>query len=197
MFQVPSEASIDRESDDREPNDREPNDRESSSWRDRLRFVESNRATSVCGRELALLGDGIVERFRARSSASAGELPVPVVSQSPGRCVVQLGPVALTLAWLRAQFDTVSHGELLVVVWEGSVGRGTRKIPERAAVPRVASARVLWEDVFVVEATDEASWRWHSTTTDLADCTTLALVDRCVEQLMHALDERREDGAHG
>ena len=47
----------------------------------------------------------------------------PVVRRSPARCLVQLGPVALTVAWLQRAQGTVADGELLVVVWRGEVAR--------------------------------------------------------------------------
>lgn len=154
------------------------------SWRDAPPFTESYRARAVCTREFASLSNEIARRLRAlHGTGDAAEL---VVSQSPGRCMVQLGPVALTVTWLRSCLDVVAEGQLMIVLWQGTVGQGTRHVPERINLRAVASARMLWEDAFVVVAQDEASWRWHSAAVGVDDCTTLALVDRCLERLSHA-----------
>jgi hypothetical protein len=155
-------------------------------WRERPHFVASHRAQGICLREVQRISDEIARRLRARHVA--GELPALVVSQSPGRCMVQLGPVALTVAWLRGHGDVVVDGELMVAVWEGAVVQGTRRIPERAAVPRAATARTLWEESLSVVAEDEPSWRWH-VADDVADLTSMAVVDRCIDRLMLAYAE--------
>ena len=161
-------------------------------WRNRPRFAESHRALAACGREVTRLFDETVKQLKTRHAA--GEFEAPVVSQSPGRCMVQLGPVALTLTWLRSSLDVVADGQMLVMLWEGSVVRGTRRIPERAHVAKAASATTLWEDTLVVLADDEASWKWHSSAADVADTTTSGLVERCLERLVRAHAERRTDG---
>jgi hypothetical protein len=161
------------------------------TWREPPPFTESYRARAVCVREVAQLSNEIARRLRARHAA--GDAAEPGVSQSPGRCIVQLGPVALTVTWLRSRLDVVAEGQLMVVVWQGAVGPGTRQVPERINARATASARVLWEDAFVVVAQDEASWRWHSDAAHASDCTTLALVDRCVERLSSA---SAAQGAH-
>jgi hypothetical protein len=152
-------------------------------WRERPQFVASHRAQGICLREVQRISDEIARRLRARHAA--GELPALVVAQSPGRCMVQLGPVALTIAWLRGPGDVVADGQLMIAVWEGAVVHGTRRIPERAAVPRVATARTLWEETYSVVAEDEPSWRWH-VADDMAGLPSLAVVDRCIERLMLA-----------
>lgn len=154
------------------------------NWRDQPSYTESFRARAVCTREFARLSDGIARRLRALQAA--GEVEELVVSQSPGRCMVQLGPVALTVAWIRGALDVVAEGQLMIVLWQGAVAQGTRHVPERINLRAVASARMLWEDALVVVAGDEASWRWHSGAEDVDDCTTLALVDRCLERLASA-----------
>ena len=152
-------------------------------WRDRPHFTASHRALTVCLREVQWVSDEITKRLRALHAA--GELPALVVAQSPGRCMAQLGPVALTMAWLRGGLDVVADGQLMIVVWEGAVLHGTRRIPERAPVLKAASAKMLWEESYGVVAESEASWRWHSAD-DVADRTSMALVDHCIEQLLAA-----------
>lgn len=152
-------------------------------WRERPHFVASHRAQGICLREVQAISDEITRRLRAQHAA--GEHAALVVAQSPGRCMVQLGPVALTVAWLRGAGDVVADGQLMVAVWEGAVVKGTRRIPERAAVPRAATARTLWEETYGVVAEDEPSWRWH-VADDVADLTSMAVVDRCLERLLRA-----------
>jgi hypothetical protein len=158
-------------------------------WRDRPLFVASHRAQGICLREVQRISDEIASRLRARHAA--GELSALVVSQAPGRCVAQVGPVALTIAWLRGAGDVVADGQLMVAVWEGAVAHGTRRIPERAAVPRAATARTLWEETYSVVAEDEASWRWH-VADDVADLPSMAVVDRCLDRLMLAHADRAD-----
>ena len=156
-------------------------------WRERPQFVASHRAQGILLREVQRISDEVARRLKARHVA--GELPALVVSQAPGRCAVQLGPVALTIAWLRGAGDVVADGQLMLAVWEGAVAHGTRRIPERAAVPRTATARTLWEETYSVVAEDEPSWRWHIAD-DVADLPSLAVVDRCLDRLMLAYAER-------
>ncbi|HEU4643864.1 MAG TPA: hypothetical protein VFS44_15550 [Gemmatimonadaceae bacterium] len=132
--------------------------------RDRMErqpFLATHRALAVCTRELGRLCDEVVQGAQALHGTSAGELLE--VRQSPGRCIVQFGPVALTVAWLRSTLDTVADGELLAIVWRGTVAPRRVPLPERSPAsqaPRAATA--LWEEVLTAVATDEESWRWQS-----------------------------------
>ena len=85
------------------------------------------------------------------------------VKRSPGRCIVQLGPVALTISWLRTRAETVSQGRLLIVEWTGTVGaNGAQEYVN--GVPTVAvtqTAKVVTENVYLAEASDEKSWTWR------------------------------------
>ena len=117
-------------------------------------FITSYRATAACTRELGRLHDEIVAAladWRARFVASGASIPEePVVRRSPARCMVQLGPVALTVAWLQRAQGTVADGELLAVVWRGEVAmrtpQGFERSYERAGA---SSATALWETVLV------------------------------------------------
>ena len=153
-------------------------------WRSRPRYIESHRALAACEREIRFVAAEIARRLQA--SEKAGALTDLAVVSSPGRCMVQLGPVALTLAWLRTRLDIVADGELLIIVWEGEVGRGTRRVMERAHLARAASARSVWEDTLTAVADDPESWRWRSAVADVSDSTSLLLADRCVDQLLRA-----------
>lgn len=157
-------------------------------WRTRPRFVSTHRALAVCTRELGLLTDGIAGQLA--SLHDSGMIEKPAVRRSPGRCIVQLGPVALTLAWLRSTLDTVAEGELLIVVWHGAVGPGSPSHPEHVHRREAArSATALREDVLSVAAESEESWRWRLAGGD--DYTSAELAERCVELLRAAYAEHR------
>jgi hypothetical protein len=156
--------------------------------RSRPMFVATHRALVVCTRELGQLSDGIARHVA--DLHDSGVVEEPTVRRSPGRCIVQLGPVALTLAWLRSTLDTVAEGELLIVVWQGAVAPGSPSHPEHARRSREAqSAAVLWEDVFSVSAENEETWRWRSAAGGADNYTSAALAARCVERLRDAYAE--------
>lgn len=147
-------------------------------------FLASHRAATACKHELEQLTDAVQRDLAALPRAE--EEPQPVVRLSPGRCIVQLGPVALTLAWLRGANDSVADGELMVIVWRGAVATRGAVQPERPHAQRAPSATALWEDVFVAVADNEASWTWQSRDAAAPGCTSLALAADCVERLYRA-----------
>ena len=168
---------------------------------DRPPFIASHRALAVCTREFARLTNEVALRLAALNSA--GELEEAYVAQSPGRCIVQLGPVALTIAWLRSRLDVVADGELLVVVWHGNVAPSASRFRERvlkgpASVAAAGpTAKPLWEEVLSVRAESEESWQWLSTgaqapadTVGTAYSST-ALAARSVERLRLAYAEHQ------
>lgn len=162
-------------------------DRAETDLRSRPTFVATHRALAVCTRELGQLTDAVAGHVAHLHDVGVAD--EPVVRRSPGRCIVQLGPVALTLAWLRSTLDTVAGGELLIVVWEGAVAPGSPSHPEQARRSREASsAAVLWEDVFSVRAESEETWRWCSETGG-GDYASAGLAARCVERLRDAYAE--------
>jgi hypothetical protein len=128
---------------------------------DREEFLDSHRALAVCAREFDRLADDIAKRAGDLEDEEKG-LKVDV-RRSPGRCIVQLGPVALTISWLRTRAETVSQGRLLVVEWKGTVGaNGAQEYVN--GVPTVAvtqTAKVVRELVFIADANDEKSWTWR------------------------------------
>lgn len=127
---------------------------------DRDHFLSSHRALAACTREFGRLTEE-VSRAAAALSREAGD-EAPDVRQTPGRCIVQLGPVALTLSWLRSTVDTVADGRLLVVAWRGTVASGTSRLPERSgSVAASRTAEAIWEEVLVADATSEGDWHWH------------------------------------
>jgi len=128
---------------------------------DREDFLDSHRALAVCAREFDRLADDISKRVLSLQDEAKG-LKADV-RRSPGRCIVQLGPVALTISWLRTRAETVSQGRLLIVEWNGTVGaNGAQEYVN--GVPTVAvtqTAKVVRETVFLPDASDEKSWTWR------------------------------------
>src|SRR5437867_3721477 len=80
-------------------------------------FLSTPRALAACAREFTRLCEGIADTL----GASLGETVVDkvVLRQSPERCIIQVGPAALTVAWLRNNRDSVAEGELLIIHWRG------------------------------------------------------------------------------
>jgi len=110
----------------------------------------------------------------------------PVVRRSPARCLVQLGPVALTVAWLQRAQGTVADGELLIVVWRGEVAVRTPQGFERAHQHSGAtSATALWETVLMVSAQSETQWGWAPAVGGDA-VSSAALARHCVDRLRAA-----------
>ena len=128
---------------------------------DREDFLDSHRALAVCAREFDRLADDISKRVVGLENEEKG-LKADV-RRSPGRCIVQLGPVALTISWLRTRAETVSQGRLLIVEWNGTVGaNGAQEYVN--GVPTVAvtqTAKVVRETVFLPDASDEKTWTWR------------------------------------
>ncbi|HWP07293.1 MAG TPA: hypothetical protein VNN72_16185 [Polyangiaceae bacterium] len=153
-------------------------------------YTSSFRANAACARELARLYDEIAESLTdGRIPADAKITEEPVVRRSPARCLVQLGPVALTVAWLQRSQGTVADGELLVVVWRGEVAVRTPQGFERAHQHSGAtSATALWETVLTVSAQSETQWGWAPAAGGEA-VSSAALARRCVDRLRAALAE--------
>ena len=128
---------------------------------DREDFLDSHRALAVCAREFDRLADDISRRVSDLEDEAKGLKAE--VRRSPGRCIVQLGPVALTISWLRTRAETVSQGRLLIVEWNGTVGANGQQEYVNG-VPTVAvtqTAKVVRESVFLPDASDEKSWTWR------------------------------------
>jgi hypothetical protein len=154
-------------------------------------FLASHRALAACSRELARLADEVVRGVAALSAAASADKPT--VRRSPDRCIVQLGPVALTIAWLRGAHDAVDAGELLVIVWHGAVAPRTRHQPERpAATPATVGATPLWEQVLTAVGDSEETWAWQPQGDEpmIGRCSSAELATRCVGRLRAAYVER-------
>lgn len=145
-------------------------------------YLTTHRAQAACSRELARLMDEVIARVHALRARGIEDKAV--VRQAPDRCIVQLGPVALTLAWLRGAMESIADGELLVIVWRGMVAPAMHYQPERAqSGAGLHAATSLWEQVFVPAGQSEADWNWRVAKSDSDRCSSTELAARCVEQL--------------
>ena len=154
------------------------------------RFLSSHRALAACSREFGRLADEIAQRVEALRSETLDEKPE--IRLAPGRYIVQFGPVALTLAWLRSTLDSVADGKLLVMAWQGKVGGGPLKTPERAGLPRTSQTPVvLWEETLVASGASEAGWLWQREGDSSKRYESQELATRCVKQLRDALAAHR------
>jgi hypothetical protein len=155
-----------------------------------LPFLASHRALAACTRELARLADQVVSSTAALSDPASMEKAI--VRRSPERCIVQLGPVALTIAWLRGAHDAVDAGELLVIVWRGAVAPRARHQWERpVAGPAKVGATPLWEQVLTAAGDSEETWAWQPQNGELIGrCSSAELAVRCVGRLHAAYVER-------
>lgn len=151
---------------------------EEKASRDRATFLSSMRATSALGHEFNRLIAAISDFVSKLDTVADG--PTAEVHSTPHRCTVQMGPVALSLSWIRSRFDTVADGRLMVIEWEGKIG-------DRARAPGVAPARPLREYVLRADASGPDAWRWRSDTTALRAYSTRDLAGLCVDSMAHAL----------
>ncbi|HVE77257.1 MAG TPA: hypothetical protein VNA89_00210 [Gemmatimonadaceae bacterium] len=159
-----------------------------SRSRERDAFLGSHRSALACTRERDRRGDEI-ER-RAASLATDGRAGKVDIQRAPGRCMVQIGDVALTLSWIRAQGDLVAGGRLMIIEWAGIVRRGTDKVPERAGARAAGQPpAALWEDVMLADATAAGEWRWRREGTALGWYTSQELGALCVDTLAARLRE--------
>ena len=143
-------------------------------------FLASHRAITHLGREFDRLAAEVTKRV---ATVNRDDTEVPLeVHRVPGRCTVQLGPVALTLSWVRTRPDTVATGRLMIIEWEGTVGR--------APAPGIQSPVPLRETVLRADATRVEDWQWKSD--DVAGYTydSTELAAHCVDSLAYALQDR-------
>lgn len=154
---------------------------------DRTNFLTSHRAQSVSAREFGKFADSVVALARRVATERACE--APTLRMSPDRCIVQLGPVALTVTHIRTGNDVPPGGQLLAIIWQGTIAPRGDHVPERNGARRVPPPPVsVWEESSVVSAEAETSWHWHPHGVDSTGFTSVELAARCVEQLHAAFD---------
>jgi hypothetical protein len=155
---------------------------------DRHAFLGSHRAISVGGREFTRLSEALVAAAKQMAPGLGAEPPTSRLS--PDRCIVQVGPVALTVLYIRNGADVPVGGQLLAMVWRGTIAARGDHVPERMPARRVNPQPVtVWEETLVVSAENEASWHWHPRSLQEHGYTSLELADRCIAQLRSAFAE--------
>ena len=154
---------------------------------DAATFLGSSRAVAVCAREFDRLADGIAKR-----AATIGEKAgtKAEVQRMPDRCIVQLGPVALSVSWVRERVDTVATGRLMIAEWNGTVVRAAQRGPDNVS-RSVASgpAKLMRENILRADATGEPDWLWRREATDDLGYVSRDLAARCVDSLLLSLQE--------
>jgi hypothetical protein len=157
---------------------------------DRPEYLASHRSLAACQRELARLTTTLTAEVEAIADRE-GE--TPTIRRQPDRCILQLGPVAITVAWLRTTVDSVAEGQLLVMVWRGTIAGRGKFTPERpSSMPTSGSATIEWQDTYSAEATSEETWLWKSETAGKSGLTSDALAELCMSKLRATLDSARK-----
>jgi hypothetical protein len=143
-------------------------------------FLASHRAVTHLGREFDRLAAEVAKRA---ATVNRDDVEIPLeVHRVPGRCTVQLGPVALTLSWIRTRPDTVATGRLMIIEWEGQVGRG--------GVTTGPSPIPLRETVLRADATRVEDWQWKSDEVAGYAYDSTELAAHCVDSLAYSLQDR-------
>jgi len=154
-------------------------------------FLKTHRALAVCGREFARLSDEIDARLT--TLRQSGLEATPEIRHTPGRCIVQLGAVALTVAWLRNQVDSVDQGRLLAIVWHGAVAPRRAHAFERRDIDTSKTATALWETVLTANASTEQDWAWSPEKPGARAYSSPELATRLVQRLHRAYAEHQHE----
>jgi hypothetical protein len=154
---------------------------------DAATFLGSSRAVAVCAREFERLADGIAKRAATVSEKAGTKAEV---QRMPDRCIVQLGPVALSVSWVRERVDTVATGRLMIAEWQGTVVRASQRPPEMQtkSVPH-GPATLMRENILRADATGEPDWLWRRETTADLGYESRDLAAQCVDSLLLSLQE--------
>ena len=157
---------------------------------DRPEYLASHRSLAACQRELARLTATLSAEVEAIADRE-GE--TSTIRRTPDRCILQLGPVAITVAWLRTTVDSVAEGQLLVMVWRGTIAGRGKFTPERpSSMPTSGSATIEWQDTLSAQATSEETWLWKSETGNKAGLSSDTLAELCMSKLRAALESTRK-----
>lgn len=154
---------------------------------DAATFLGSARAAAICAREFERLADGIAKRATAAGEKAGAKAEV---QRMPDRCIVQLGPVALSVSWVRERVDTVATGRLMIAEWQGRVVRSlpladapvTRSVAQRPA-------QLMRENILRADATGEPDWLWRREATEPLGYASRDLAAQCVDSLLLSLQE--------
>lgn len=154
---------------------------------DAATFLGSSRAVAVCAREFERLADGIAKRAATIGDKTGTKAEV---QRMPDRCVVQLGPVALSVSWIRERVDTVATGRLMIAEWNGTVVRPAQRPPESVTRSIVQGpATLMRENILRADATGEPDWIWRREATADLGYASRDLAAKCVESLLLSLQE--------
>ena len=154
-------------------------------------FLATHRGQAAFAREYARLITAIVADVGGRAKVNP-EL-APLIRQSPERCIVQLGPVALTMVWLRKGAENTANGELLLILWRGTIAKSGGEPTEYSARRRaVVAPTILWEETLVAAAASEATWSWRSGIADVDGVSSVTLAERSVRRLAALHDDETD-----
>src|SRR5579859_5975798 len=128
---------------------------------------------------------------RVEGIESLATEPKTDVRRAPGRCVVQLGPVSVTISWVRSRDETIANGRMMVVHWRGVAGGGGPWMQEQATMghPQLKPGRqpkavaLLSQRDLVPDATSEADWRWQDEASG-ERLSSLELAGWCIDTLL-------------
>jgi hypothetical protein len=150
-------------------------------------FLGSSRAVAVCAREFERLADSIAKRATSAAEKAGTKAEV---QRMPDRCLVQVGPVALSVSWVRERVDTAATGRLMIAEWQGTVVRTPRPADMPTTTTNHGPATLMSEKILRADATGEPDWLWrHEPVADLG-WASRDLAGHCVESLMLSLQER-------
>jgi hypothetical protein len=151
-------------------------------------FLATHRGQAAFAREYARLIAAIMA-----DATMIGKMDperVPVIRQSPERVIVQLGQVAMTVAWLRKGGESAAIGELLFIYWKGTIApRGGDPTEYNARRKVVVPPTILWEETLVAFALTETAWTWRTAKGDVEGVTSPTLAERCVRRLTALQDD--------
>lgn len=150
-------------------------------------FLGSSRAVAVCAREFERLADTIAKRATSAAEKAGAKAEV---QRMPDRCIVQMGPVALSISWVRERVDTVATGRLMIAEWQGTVVRPPRPHAQDAPLPIAGPATLMRENILRADATGEPDWLWRREPTEDLGYASRDLAAHCVDSLVLSLQER-------
>ena len=146
-------------------------------------FLATHRGQAAFAREYARLVTAILADVGMLTRGDAAM--APVIRQSPERCIVQLGPVAMTMVWLRKGAEATANGELLLMMWKGTIAQRSGDPTEyNARRKTVVAPVILSEETFVAFAVSETAWTWRSGATGADGLSSTMLAEQAVRRLL-------------
>lgn len=145
-------------------------------------FLASHRGQAAFAREYARLALALA----AGASQATRDNPelTSIIRQAPERCIVQLGSVALTVAWIRKGADPSAIGELLLILWRGTIAQRPGEPSSFSVRPKKQSPpTILWEETLIAAADSEADWTWRPEFGDFVGVNSDGLAERAIASL--------------